>query len=103
MAYAMLYPDGEPGKRADLLANAKRFTPTEQVNASRARTGASDGSRPGSHFHRRQVDEQRCIIPTVAVESRHVIILSGVPEFAEIPLVARVPNGKIQDYSYNHE
>ena len=37
MAYAMLYPDGEPGKRTDLLANAKRLTPTEQVNASRAR------------------------------------------------------------------
>ena len=37
MAYAMLYPDREPGKRTDLLANAKRLTPTEQVNASRAR------------------------------------------------------------------
>ena len=27
MAYAMLYPDGEPGKRTDLLANAKRWLP----------------------------------------------------------------------------
>ena len=33
MAYAMLYPDGEPGKRTDLLANAKR------LSGSHARAG----------------------------------------------------------------
>jgi hypothetical protein len=41
--------------------------------------------------------------PTRARLTPPMIIFRRVPEFAESPLVARVPNDKIQDYPHNHE